>query len=103
MHTLEDLFATFYIAEKEIFEKSPIDQNSRIVVESYGRYLTEIYLLQIDTYSNFLKWYSEMRIKSMKNYDEFAHKTVNSYMSLVSNLSTYSEKETKINKDKKAG
>ena len=92
LHMIDDLFGTCYIAEKEIFDKIVPDPNSRKLMDSYGKFFTKISVLQIQNYSNFLKWYSDIRIKSMKNYDEYAHKIIESYMRMISNFSAKSEK-----------
>jgi len=84
LHMIDDLFGTCYIAEKAIFEKLPFDQNIINMMDLYGKFLTEVSLYQIDAYSNFLKFYSESRIKGMKNYDEYVHKIAESYMKMIS-------------------
>ena len=51
LHTLEDVFGTCYISEKEFFDKLNIDQGILAAYQKYSNTLTEAYLNQIDLFS----------------------------------------------------
>ena len=52
LHSLDDVFGTCYIAEKEFFDKLGFDQKTLKSFQDYSETLIEIYSLQVDASSN---------------------------------------------------
>ncbi len=84
LHTMDDLFGTCFIAEKEFFEKLNLDQNTLKLFDSYWKNITKMYSSQIDMYTNFLRVYSQMRISGIKLFDDYMHVMMESYAKMLS-------------------
>ena len=48
LHTIDDVYSTCYISEKEFFDKLNIDQGVLHSIQDYSKTLTDTYLAQID-------------------------------------------------------
>jgi hypothetical protein len=57
LHTIDDLFGTCFIAEKDFFDKLNLDQNTIKLFDNYWKNLTKMYSSQIDMSTNFLRTY----------------------------------------------
>lgn len=79
LHTVDDVFGTCYIAEKEFFDRLNIDQNILKEFQKYSKLVTKIYLEQIDISSKSFANYVAIRKKSLDAYDEFMHTMMESY------------------------
>ena len=84
LHTVDDVFGTCYIAEKEFFDRLNIDQNILKEFQKYSKLVTKIYLEQIDISSKSFTNYVEMRKKSLDAYDSFMHTMMDSYAKSLS-------------------
>jgi len=84
LHTIDDIFATCYISEKEFFDKLNLDQGILKQVEKFSSALTGIYLNQIELSSKYLEGYIQMRLSALKTYDSFMHKMMDSYAKTLS-------------------
>ncbi len=60
LHTIDDIFGTCYISEKEFFDKLNLDQNTLKEVEKFSNSLTKISLNQIEASSKYLDAYMQM-------------------------------------------
>lgn len=86
LHMIDDIFGTCYLAEKTFFDRIVPDSNSRKIIDIYGKYLTDLSVMQIENYSNFLKTYSQMRISAMKNFDNLSHQWMKPYSMFLENI-----------------
>ncbi len=86
LHTIDDIFGTCYISEKEFFDKLNLDQNVLKEVEKFSNSLTAISLNQIEASSKYLDAYMQMRISALKTYDDFMHVMMDSYAKTLSQL-----------------
>ena len=86
LHTIDDIFGTCYISEKEFFDKLNLDQNTLKEVEKFSNSLTAISLNQIETSSKYLEAYMQMRVSALKTYDDFMHVMMDSYAKTLSQL-----------------
>ncbi len=86
LHMIDDVYGTCILSEKEFFDKMNIDKNLTKNMESFTKYMTQMWVNQIESYDNYLKWYSQMRISGMKSYDQFVHTMMDSYAKTLSNL-----------------
>ncbi len=86
LHTIDDIFGTCYISEKEFFDKLNLDQNTLKEVEKFSNSLTKISLNQIEASSKYLDAYMQMRVSALKTYDDFMHVMMDSYAKTLSQL-----------------
>ncbi len=84
LHTIDDIFGTCYISEKEFFDKLNLDQGILKEVEKFSSALTAIYLDQIEFSSKYLEAYIEIRVSALKTYDNFMHVMMDSYAKTLS-------------------
>lgn len=84
LHTMDDLFGTCFIAEKEFFDKLNFDQYTLKLFDSYWKNITKMYSSQIDMSTNFLRTYSQMRISGIKLFDNYMHVMMESYTKMLS-------------------
>jgi len=84
LHTMDDLFGTCFIAEKEFFDKLNFDQYTLKLFDSYWKNITKMYSSQIDMSTNFLRAYSQMRISGIKLFDNYIHVMMESYTKMLS-------------------
>ncbi|QLH07657.1 hypothetical protein [Nitrosopumilus ureiphilus] len=87
LRSIDDIFGTCVLSEKEFFDKLNIDPNFMKNLGMYSNFLSGIWINQIENYDNYLKWYSQMRISGLKSYEEFIHTMMDSYSKTLSNLS----------------
>ena len=92
IHTIDDLFGTCYISEKEFFDKIPIDQNTLKLIDSYWKNSIKIFGNQIDMSTNFLRVYSQMRISSIQAYDQYMHAVMDYYANMLSQFNSSLER-----------
>ena len=88
LHTIDDLFGTCFIAEKEFFEKLNFDQYTLRLFDSYWKNVTKMYSSQIDMSTDFLKAYSQMRITGIKLFDSYMHTAMESYAKMLSQFNS---------------
>ncbi len=84
LHTIDDIFSTCYISEKEFFDKLDIDQGILKEAEKLSKALTAIYIDQIELSSKYLEANIQMRVSALKTYDNFMHVTMESYAKTLS-------------------
>ena len=84
LHTMDDLFGTCFIAEKEFFDKLNFDQYTLKLFDSYWKNITKMYTSQIDVSTDFLKAYSQMRIHGIKLFDNYMHVMMESHAKMLS-------------------
>lgn len=88
LHTMDDLFGTCFIGEKEFFEKLNFDQYTLKLIDSYWKNVTKMYSSQIDMSTDFLKAYSQMRITGIKLFDSYMHAAMESYAKMLSQFNS---------------
>jgi len=84
LHTIDDIFGTCYISEKEFFDKLNLDQGILKEVEKFSTALTALYLDQIEFSSKYLEAYIQIRVSALKTFDNFMHVMMNSYAKTLS-------------------
>lgn len=92
LHSIDDLFGTCFISEKEFFEKLNFDQNTLKFFNNYWKNVTKVYLTQIDISTNFLRTYSQMRISTIKSFDSYMHMIMEYYAKMLSQFNSSLEK-----------
>jgi len=84
LHTIDDIFGTCYISEKEFFDKLNIDQGVLNSIQEYSNAVTETYLDQIDLYAKYRREIIQMQISSLTVYDNFMHTMMDTYAKTLS-------------------
>ena len=84
LHTIDDVFGTCYISEKEFLDKLNIDQGILKQIEQFSATLTTMSLDQIEVSSKYLEAYIQMRVSALKTYDNFVHVMMDSYAKTLS-------------------
>ena len=79
LHTLDDVYGTCYISEKEFFDKLNIEQGILRSIQEYSKSFTEAWLEQIDQYSKYKNEIIQIQISSLSTYDNFMHTMMESY------------------------
>ena len=89
LHTIDDMFGTCYISEKEFFDKLKLDQRILKEAEKFSNALTAIYLDQIELSSKYLEANIQMRVSVLKTYDNFMHTMMDSYAKTLSQFNKF--------------
>ncbi len=84
LHTIDDIFGTCYISEKEFFDKLNIDQGVLNSIQEYSNAVTETYLDQIDLYAKYRRELIQMQISALNVYDNFMHTIMDTYAKTLS-------------------
>jgi len=84
LHTIDDLFGTCYISEKEFFDKLNIDQKTLKAFDNLSGFWEKIATSQIETSTNFMRTNNQMRISAIKSYDKYIHTMMDSYSKMLS-------------------
>lgn len=86
LQTLDHVFGTCYIAEKEFFDKLNIDQGLLISFQKYSNFIADMYLKQIETYSKFRQGNIRTQMSLLDSYDKFFKNMMESYAKFLSQL-----------------
>jgi len=84
LHTIDDLFGTCYISEKEFFDKLNIDQKTLKAFDNFWSFWEKTATSQIEVSTNFMRTYVQMRISAIKSYDKYVHTMMDSYANMLS-------------------
>ncbi len=94
LHSLDDVFGTCYISEKEFFDKLGIDKKTLKAFEDYSETITDLYSTQVDANSYFLRAYVKTRISQIESFDRFVHVMMDSYSKILSQVTSNMDKVT---------
>ena len=102
LHTMDDLFGTCYLSEKEFFDKLNIDRKTLKAFDNLSGFWEKTVTSQIETSTNFMRTYVQMRISVIKSYDKYVHTMMDSYAKTLSqfNKSIDYSLKTKLNENK---
>ncbi len=84
LHTIDDIYGTCYISEKEFFDKLKIDQGVLHSIQDYSKTITDTYLAHIDIYAKSTQDFVQNKISSLIVYDDFIHTMMDSYAKALS-------------------
>lgn len=96
LHTLDDVYGTCYISEKEFFDKLNIDQGVLKSIQEYSKSFTDTYLNQIDLYAKYRQEFIQTQISSLKIYDDFMHTMMESYAKTLSQFNKSANSSNKV-------
>jgi len=86
LHSIQDVFGTCSLAEKQYFDKMKVDQNMLNMYDDYLKFATNILESQIELSTNFARTYIQFRLSSMDSWDKFMHTCLNMYAKSLSEL-----------------
>ncbi|MDE1763663.1 MAG: hypothetical protein KGH88_05405 [Thaumarchaeota archaeon] len=92
LHTMGDLFSTYYMSQKEFFAKLGMREASIQAYNTYLKSLTNMALSQIDMNTNFAKIYVQFRLVAIDSYDKTAHFMMESYARAWNPFNLYNKK-----------
>ena len=95
LHTIDDIYGTCFISEKEFFDKLNIDQGILQSIQEYTKTLTDTYLAQMDLNAKSREEFVQRQISSLKVCDNFMHTMMDSY---AKTLSQFNEAANSSNK-----
>ncbi|WP_316506377.1 hypothetical protein [Nitrosopumilus sp.] len=84
LHTLDDIFGTCYIAEKEFFDKLNIDQGILIQIKQNSESMRKNYVENIDMAAKLFDENIKMSMETIKSFDNYAHAMMESYAKMLS-------------------
>ncbi len=79
LHSIQDIFGTCSLAEKQYFDKMNIDQNVLKMYDDYLESVTIITKSQIDLSADFVKRYIQFRLFSIDSWDKHTHTWIDMY------------------------
>ena len=88
LQTLDHVFGTCYIAEKEFFDKLNIDQGLLLSFQKYSNFIADMYLKQIETYSKFRQGNIRTQMSLLESYDKLFKNMMESYAKFLSQLNS---------------
>jgi hypothetical protein len=89
LHTIDDIFGTCYISEKEFFDKLNIDQGILREFQEFSNALTKTHLNQIEMSAKYVEAYVQTRKSSLQIYDNFMHVVMDSYAKTLSQFNKF--------------
>lgn len=96
LHTIDDLYSTCYLSEKEFFDKLGMDKTAIQDFDAYWKSITNMATSQIDMLANFTKMYIQSRLATIDSYDKIAHIMMDSYARAWSQFNSYNKKVTEF-------
>ncbi|MFQ5439902.1 MAG: hypothetical protein ACE5DL_00410 [Nitrosopumilaceae archaeon] len=91
LHTIDDLFGTCYISEKEFFDKLNIDQGILKQTKEYSQAITNIITDQIEFAGKYREELIKSQISYLKIFDNFVHVMMDSYAKTLTNANKLSD------------
>ncbi|HSG73846.1 MAG TPA: hypothetical protein VLA01_01460, partial [Nitrosopumilaceae archaeon] len=70
LHSLNTLYGTCYISEKQFFDKMGIDHKVLEPFDAYWKFIKNLTLVMIETRSEFLEDYIQFRIAAIESFDK---------------------------------
>lgn len=89
LHSLDDLFGTCYIAEKEFFDKLSLDQSVLRQIKENSKIIKENYFKNIEMSTKFFDQYTKTRMEAIKSFDKYMHTTMDSYARILSQFNKF--------------
>lgn len=86
LHSLEEIFGTCYISEKNFFDNLEIDEKTLIAADQFWKDITETIISNIDIYTNFRKTQFDIMVTSMKTFNNFIQIGMDYYAAMLSQI-----------------
>ncbi|HXG14492.1 MAG TPA: hypothetical protein VNK25_05125 [Candidatus Nitrosotenuis sp.] len=89
LHSVDDIFGTCYLAEKQFFDRLGFDQNILKSFKMLSDQSTNVFLTQIEMTNNLQKSQLELQKSLLHMYEQYLHSLVDSYWESVGNLTKF--------------
>ena len=89
LHSLDDIFGTCYIAEKEFFDKLNIEQSILRQIKENSKIIKENYLENVEMSTKLFDQYTRMKLEAIKAFDTYIHTTMDSYARILSQFNKF--------------
>ena len=76
LHSIQDIFETCSLAEKQYFDKMEVDQNVLNIYDNYLKSVTKIFGSQMELSANFVRTYIQFRLSAVDAWDKYVHTCV---------------------------
>ena len=90
-----DFFGTCYIVEKELLDKTGVDQKAIEGFDKYLKVFTKYAISEIEMASNFQKTVVNNTMSAMKSYDDYVKLMISSYAKMLEYTSALIPKNTR--------
>ncbi len=84
LHSVDKLFGTCYISQKEFFDKLGIDQGVLRAYSDFWSTIVDIGNTQVDMFMNSQKTYVKTRIEAIKYFNQNAQLMMDNYAKMLS-------------------
>ena len=92
LHTIDDLYSTCYVSEKEFFDKLGMNNKTLQAFDAYWKSIANVTKYQIDMAANFAKMYVQFRLAAIDSYDKIAHIMMDNYAKAWNQFNSYNKK-----------
>ena len=95
LHSIDDVFGTCYISQKEFFDKLGISQEALRNFDKYLESISKSYQNWIDLSSKYGQDYVQNRLSMIKSSDQFIHMTMDLYAKMLAKFNEMSDSNTR--------
>lgn len=95
LHSIDDVFGTCYISQKEFFDKLGISQEALRNFDKYLESISKSYQNWIDFNSKYGQYYVQNRLFMIKSSDQFIHMTMDLYAKMLAKFNEMSDSNTR--------
>ena len=95
LHSIDDVFGTCYISQKEFFDKLGISQEALRNFDKYLEAISKSYQNWIDLNSKYGQDYVQTRLSMIKSSDQFIHMTMDLYAKMLAKFNEMCDSNTR--------
>lgn len=95
LHSIDDMFGTCYISQKEFFDKLGISQEALRNFDKYLESISKSYQNWIDLSSKYGQDYVQTRLSMIKSSDQFIHMTMDLYAKMLAKFNEMCDLNTR--------
>jgi len=95
LHSIDDVFGTCYISQKEFFDKLGISQEALRNFDKYLESISKSYQNWIDLSSKYGQDYVQTRLSMIKSSDQFIHMTMDLYAKMLAKFNEMCDSNTR--------
>lgn len=95
LHSIDDVFGTCYISQKEFFDKLGISQEALRNFDKYLESISKSYQDWIDQSSKYGHDYVQNRLSMIKSSDQFIHMVMDSYAKMLAQFNKMCDTNTR--------
>ncbi len=92
LRSLDSVFGTCYISQKEFFDKIGFDQKTLVSLKEYWNEITSTFLTQIEMSTNFQSFYIKTRIEAIKSFNKYVQLSMENYARTLSQFNKLASK-----------